>query len=447
MFWNTQKRSRRIKRQSSTQTTNYGSLEPRRLLAGNVTVVNTDNLYIRGDSLDNQIEIIGNDDGSISIIGKNGTTVNGDAAPLSIAGGEIENNLNGVRASYDFGIRANVGRGNDSVLVEGIEFKGSSIIYGGPSDDSVGAYQTNFQDRLLVQTFTGDDSVSIDTADVKQDLYIFTLDGEDTVAIDRAQLEGDVFVVAGNNSDRLALRDNSIFNELLVLPQNGNDYVSLKNNLIGERTGVFGGDGNDEVSLDYSNVANVNATIVGGQSDFDRIRLLVPQEQRAAISVRTFENNAIAADSAKQQQIFTDLIVSGARLGTVTELAVATPALSTLTSAVVVTQLAGALNDTPNLTVFAPLNSAFDKLPAGTLDSLTDEQLSDILQFHVATEQIFASDLVTRSEVNTLLGSSFSVEVNDDGVLLNDNVTIAATDIRAKNGVVHLLNEVLIPSA
>jgi uncharacterized surface protein with fasciclin (FAS1) repeats len=52
---------------------------------------------------------------------------------------------------------------------------------------------------------------------------------------------------------------------------------------------------------------------------------------------------------------------------------------------------------------------------------------------------------VTRTSVDTLLGSPFSVEVGDDGVLLNDNVTIAATDIRAKNGVVHLLNEVLLP--
>jgi len=96
--------------------------------------------------------------------------------------------------------------------------------------------------------------------------------------------------------------------------------------------------------------------------------------------------------------------------------------------------------------VFAPLNSAFEKLPERTLESLTTDQLTDILTFHVATEQIFAGDPVTRTSVDTLLGQSFSVEV-DDGVLLNGNVTIAATDIRAKNGVVHLLNEVLLPPA
>ncbi|QEG20745.1 fasciclin domain-containing protein [Mariniblastus fucicola] len=449
MFKNSRTRSRRNRRhrRQDVQTTSYGSLEDRRLLAGNVTVANTDNLYIRGDSLDNQIEIIGNDDGSISVIGKNGTTVNGQATPLTIAGGEIDTQINGVRASYDFGLRANVGQGDDSLLIEGVEFKGSSIVYGGPGDDSVGAYQTNFRDRLLLQTFTGNDSVSLDTADVGKDLYILTLDGSDTIGIDTAQLEGDVFVVGGNGRDAIAVKDSTVLNELLVLSQNGNDYVSLENVLVGERTGVFGGDGNDDISLDYSNVAFVRNTIVGGQSNFDRFAINVPDVQRDGIELRTFELGGLEDDVARRKMVFDDLIVSGARLGTVTELAILTPDLSTLTGAVVATDLAGALNDTPNLTVFAPLNSAFDKLPDGTLESLTGEQLSNILLFHVLGESVFASELITRTEVETLLGPSFTVELNDDGVLLNDNVTLAATDIRAKNGVVHLVNEVLLPAS
>lgn len=417
------------------------------MLAGNVTVANIDNLFIRGDNADNQIEIIGNDDGTISVIGKNGTTINGQSDPLVVPGVDIVDNINGVRASYEFGIRANVGRGNDSVLIEGVEFQGNSVIYGGPGNDSVGAYQSNFNDRLLLQTFTGDDSVSLDTTDVGQDLYIITLDGNDTIGIDNAQLEGDVFVVSGNNDDRIALKETSAFQDLLVLSQNENDYVSLENVLVGESTGVFGGDGNDEVSLDYSNVQSVNSTIVGGQSDNDRFVLDVPSDQAGSISVRTFESEGIANDADKRKMVFDDLIVSGARLGTVTELAILTPDLSTLTGAVVDTNLAGALNDTPDITVFAPLNSAFAKLPDGTLENLSNQALTNILLFHVAPEQIFAADLVTRTEVDTLLeDASFSVEVTENGVILNDNVTIAATDIRAKNGVVHLLNEVLIPA-
>lgn len=451
MFMKYLQRSRRAnharpQNRRRTETTNYGTLEGRRLLAGNVTVANTDNLYIRGDNEGNQIEIIGNDDGTIDIIGKNGTTINGQSTPLSITGTEITEPTNGARAAYEFGIRANVGMGNDSVLVEGVEFQGSSIIYAGAGNDSVGAYQTNFGDRLLLQTFTGDDSVSLDNASVAGDLYILTLDGEDTIGIDNVQLGMNAFVVSGNNVDTIALKETTVEEELLVLPQNANDYVALENVSAVERIGVFGGDGNDEISLDFSNVDTVSTTIVGGQGNTDRFTLNVPDAQASVIDIRTFEGEGIEDDADKRKMVFDDLIVSGARLGTVTELAVLTPDLSTLTGAVVATDLAGALNDTPNLTVFAPLNSAFEKLADGTLESLTTEQLSDILKFHVATEQIFAGHLVARDSVDTLLGQSFSVDVTD-GVLLNGDVTIAATDIRAKNGVVHLLNEVLLPTA
>jgi uncharacterized surface protein with fasciclin (FAS1) repeats len=117
-----------------------------------------------------------------------------------------------------------------------------------------------------------------------------------------------------------------------------------------------------------------------------------------------------------------------------------------LTGAVVDTGLAGTLDSPGDLTVFAPTNDAFGKLPDGLLAGLSTDALRDILLFHVAGERIFAADLVQLTEVDTLLERSFSVEVNNDGVLLNDNVTIAATDIRAKNGVVHVLNEVLVPA-
>ena len=435
---------RRNRRRSNGMS--YGRLEGKRLLAGNVTVANTDNLYIRGDSLDNQIEIIGNEDGSISIFGKNGTTINGDAGPMVIEGDVVANNNIGFRASYEFGLRANVGMGNDSVLVEGVEFNGSSIVYGGPGNDSVGTYQTRFSDRLLLQTFTGDDSVSVDKSEVAGDLFLMTLNGNDTIGVDASAMLSNAFVIAGNGTDNLALRDSSVSDQLLVLSQNGNDYISVEDLRVATRTGVYGGDGNDDISIDYSGVDDFVSPIrIGGQSNFDRFELNVSSALEDTIRVNTFEREGIADNADRKAAVFNDLIVNGARLGTVTELAVLTPDLSTLTGAVVQTGLAGTLNDTPNLTVFAPLNSAFDKLPEGTLEGLSDAELTDILTFHVAGEVIFASDLVTRDSVDTLLGTPFTVEVGDDGVRLNENVTIAATDIRAKNGVVHLLNEVLIP--
>ena len=79
------------------------------------------------------------------------------------------------------------------------------------------------------------------------------------------------------------------------------------------------------------------------------------------------------------------------------------------------------------------------------VQSLSLEQLTDVLTFHVAVDEIFAADLVQLESVDTLFGDPFTVDTTN-GVILNGNATLDATDIRAKNGVIHLLNEVLVPA-
>ena len=95
------------------------------------------------------------------------------------------------------------------------------------------------------------------------------------------------------------------------------------------------------------------------------------------------------------------------------------------------------------LTVFAPLNSAFDAI-SDVVAGLTNDQLTDVLLFHVAGQEISSELLVTLDSVETLLGQSFTVDATD-GVILNGNAELAAVDIQAKNGIVHLLQDVLIP--
>jgi uncharacterized surface protein with fasciclin (FAS1) repeats len=157
-----------------------------------------------------------------------------------------------------------------------------------------------------------------------------------------------------------------------------------------------------------------------------------------------FEGNDVDGGRLIASDTFAELIRSGARLGTVAELAAITPELSTLFGAVEATGLRSALNGPGTLTVFAPLNSAFAEIES-VVASLSTDQLRDVLTFHVAPETIFASDLGQLESVDTLLGRSFTVDTSD-GVVLNGNATLAATDIRAKNGVVHLLNQVLVPA-
>lgn len=127
--------------------------------------------------------------------------------------------------------------------------------------------------------------------------------------------------------------------------------------------------------------------------------------------------------------------------------------LSTLVATADAAGLADTLADeNASLTIFAPTNAAFQK----TLDSLgitaedlmaDTETLSQILLYHVVDGQVLAEDVVGLTEVETLEGSSISVTATDNGVFLNNVVTITATNLAANNGVIHIIDSVLLPPA
>ena len=100
-------------------------------------------------------------------------------------------------------------------------------------------------------------------------------------------------------------------------------------------------------------------------------------------------------------------------------------------------------------TVFAPTDDAFAALPAGTLDSLLlarkQTALTDILLYHVVSGKVMAADVVTLTSVPTVLGKDVTVTVKDGKVFLNDTVQVIITDIEASNGVIHVIDAVLLP--
>jgi uncharacterized surface protein with fasciclin (FAS1) repeats len=133
---------------------------------------------------------------------------------------------------------------------------------------------------------------------------------------------------------------------------------------------------------------------------------------------------------------------------TIAELAAETPALSTLYAAVGAANLAGALSDNASpVTVFAPTNDAFAALPAGTVDSLLNDipTLTSILTYHVVAGTVPASEVVGMSMAETLNSAKISIKVMNGAVYLNDKVKVTTTDIFATNGVVHLIDAVLMP--
>lgn len=140
------------------------------------------------------------------------------------------------------------------------------------------------------------------------------------------------------------------------------------------------------------------------------------------------------------------LIRDTAPTHTIAEIAAGDSRFTTLVTALSAAGLVDTLNGPGPFTVFAPTNAAFAKLPADTLSAvLADKELlTKILLYHVASGKALASDVVTLSSINTLSGV-VSVTVNDDGVFLNGNVKVIITDIQATNGVIHVIDTVLIP--
>jgi uncharacterized surface protein with fasciclin (FAS1) repeats len=134
-------------------------------------------------------------------------------------------------------------------------------------------------------------------------------------------------------------------------------------------------------------------------------------------------------------------------------LAVATPDLSTLVAAVKAAGLVSTLQGSGPFTVFAPTNAAFAALPAGTLDSLllpeNKATLAGILTYHVVAGKVLSTDLKDGQVVTTVKGDKLTVNVGGGKVTLTDakggKATVKAADIMASNGVVHVIDAVVLP--
>ncbi|MGB3710255.1 MAG: fasciclin domain-containing protein [Erythrobacter sp.] len=146
--------------------------------------------------------------------------------------------------------------------------------------------------------------------------------------------------------------------------------------------------------------------------------------------------------------------------GTVVEVAQNDGQFSTLVEAVTAADLGDTLSGDGPYTIFAPTNDAFAKLPEGTLETLTTEdtdQLANILQYHVVDGTVNAQTLTAAIEeageggyeINTLGGGTLTAMLQDGSVVLTDAAgntsTVTATDVEASNGVIHVIDTVLMP--
>jgi uncharacterized surface protein with fasciclin (FAS1) repeats len=141
-------------------------------------------------------------------------------------------------------------------------------------------------------------------------------------------------------------------------------------------------------------------------------------------------------------------IAKAMKLPTIVEAAIATPALSTLVAAVKAGGLVETLSSAGPFTVFAPTNDAFAKVPSATLASLLTAEgkpaLVNILTYHVVSGKAMSGDLVDGQEIKTVQGKTLKVMIKDGKVYIN-NAQVVIADVKTKNGVVHVIDSVLMP--
>jgi uncharacterized surface protein with fasciclin (FAS1) repeats len=154
--------------------------------------------------------------------------------------------------------------------------------------------------------------------------------------------------------------------------------------------------------------------------------------------------------------LFRSLIAGAALIGAtaavaapqadIIETAKSAGSFNTLVAAIEAAGLTDTLKGKGPFTVFAPTDEAFAKLPAGTVDALLKDKakLTKILTYHVVAGEVMAKD-VKPGKVKTVEGARLNITKGSNGVMV-DNAKVVATDVKATNGVIHVIDTVVIPN-
>jgi len=132
----------------------------------------------------------------------------------------------------------------------------------------------------------------------------------------------------------------------------------------------------------------------------------------------------------------------------IVDIAVAAGTFETLVAAVTAAELVDVLKSDGPFTVFAPTDEAFAALPEGTVADLlkpeNKDQLIAVLTYHVVPGRVTSGDVVKLTEAATVQGSTIDIKVKEDKVYI-DNAQVVAVDIEASNGIIHVIDAVILP--
>ena len=197
------------------------------------------------------------------------------------------------------------------------------------------------------------------------------------------------------------------------------------------------------ISVDGSSVmvneSNVTATDIAASNGVIHVidAVLIPAADGAA-------GEAMGDDMSSEDMSDGDMAAEA--MGTIVDVAISAGTFETLLTAAEAAGLAETLQSDGPFTVFAPTDEAFAALPEGTVESLLadPEALADILLYHVVSGEVLAADVVGLDSATTVQGSDVAISVDGESVMVND-ANVVATDIAASNGVIHVIDAVILP--
>lgn len=166
-------------------------------------------------------------------------------------------------------------------------------------------------------------------------------------------------------------------------------------------------------------------------------------------TTNTQQSSSAAADTAEENTMAqpgsSDMMVE-VMPKDIVDIAVEDGRFTVLVAAVEAAALVETLKSEGPFTVFAPTDEAFAKLPEGTVETLLADipALTNVLLYHVVSGNVMAADVVTLESANTVQGQPVAIVVADGQVIINESMVVI-TDIQASNGVIHVIDTVLLP--
>ena len=242
----------------------YQRLEPKHLLAGNVSVsLVGETLNVAGDSLANEIQILGSPNGSVSIVPVDGTTINNQTQPFSIGGGIKYANfrmgagddlieISNIQMADVFAI--NLENGNDHLAIDGINVR-YLLVSGGAGHDVMEFHNTYSRKEIHIQGNAGDNTVSITSMAADRSVYVETDSGADTIGVNNLGVRKSVSVKSGAGNDLVAVTGRLYSNNTKFELGDGNDGLSVLPNTnqttatVRRGLEVKAGSGNDQVAI------------------------------------------------------------------------------------------------------------------------------------------------------------------------------------------------------